>query len=190
VRAPTSEPRPLAAATRDGAVGGAKVGHHGRDLGRRGREVGGDFYDVFALDENRTLIVLGDVRGHGVQAAGTALLIRHLIRAAAVHLPTSAAILAQLNTELLRHDPEGPDADPRFATAVLALAQPGPDGAVTITLALAGHPRPLLREDTGAVQPVGTPGSLVGATEIVSFTDTTVTPHPRASAGLLHRRRH
>jgi serine phosphatase RsbU (regulator of sigma subunit) len=145
--------------------------------GAAGVDVGGDFYDVFALDRNRSVVVLGDVCGRGVRAAGTALLIRHLIRAAAVHLPTPSAILAHLNRELLRHE-HGHDRDPDFATAVLAVARPNPDRTATIELALAGHPRPLVRDCAGTVHPVGTPGALIGAIEQVEFTDTTLTMGP------------
>ncbi len=82
----------------------------GLDLGARhvagsaGIDIGGDFYDVFPLYGDRHLLVLGDVRGRGVEAASTALLIRHVIRSAAVSLRTPAAILTHLNEVLLRRE--------------------------------------------------------------------------------------
>ena len=157
----------------------------GLDLGARyqagsaGLDVGGDFYDVFPLSGDRHLVLLGDVCGRGVEAANTALLIRHVIRAAAVNLRSPAAILNQVNEVLLRHgDSDTTDGDPRFCTAVVAVVQPQGDGTVAVTLALGGHPEPLLRDAQGGLRPVGIPGSVVGATEEVSFTDAYVVLEP------------
>ena len=47
-------------------------------------EVGGDFYDVFDYDEDRTVLVIGDVCGKGPRAAGVTALARHTLRAAAI----------------------------------------------------------------------------------------------------------
>lgn len=155
----------------------------GLDLGARyqagsaGLDVGGDFYDVFPLSGDRHLVLLGDVCGRGVEAANTALLIRHVIRAAAVNLRSPAAILDQVNEVLLR-DSDTADGDPRFCTAVVAVVQPQGDGTVAVTLSLGGHPEPLLRDAQGGLRPVGMPGSVVGATEEVSFTDAYVVLQP------------
>ncbi|HEY3603036.1 MAG TPA: SpoIIE family protein phosphatase [Sporichthyaceae bacterium] len=149
----------------------------GLDLGARylagsaHTEVGGDFYDVFPLYGNRHLVVLGDVCGRGVEAATTALLIRHVVRSAAVNLRIPAAILAHVNDVLCRHNEQSPDTDPRFASAVVAVVHPRPDGSVAIHLAVAGHPLPLLRRPAGEVAPVGVPGSLLGITDAAGFDD-------------------
>jgi serine phosphatase RsbU (regulator of sigma subunit)/anti-sigma regulatory factor (Ser/Thr protein kinase) len=149
----------------------------GLDLGARylagsaHTEVGGDFYDVFPLYGNRHLVVLGDVCGRGVEAATTALLIRHVVRSAAVNLRIPAAILAHVNDVLCRHNELSPDADPRFATAVVAVVHPRPDGSVAIHLAVAGHPLPLLRRPDGEVRTVGVPGCLLGITDAAGFHD-------------------
>jgi serine phosphatase RsbU (regulator of sigma subunit)/anti-sigma regulatory factor (Ser/Thr protein kinase) len=149
----------------------------GLDLGARylagsaHTEVGGDFYDVFPLYGNRHLVVLGDVCGRGVEAATTALLIRHVIRSAAVNLRIPAAILAHVNDVLCRHNEQLPDADPRFATAVVAVLHPRPGGSVAIHLAVAGHPLPLLRRADGQVLSGGAPGYLLGITDAAGFDD-------------------
>jgi serine phosphatase RsbU (regulator of sigma subunit) len=149
----------------------------GLDLGARylagsaHTEVGGDFYDVFPLYGHRHLVVLGDVCGRGVEAATTALLIRHVVRSAAVNLRIPAAILTHVNDVLCRHNDLTPDADPRFATAVVAVVHPRPDGSVSVHLAVAGHPLPLWRKVDGDVQPVGAPGYLLGITDAVGFDD-------------------
>ena len=53
------------------------------------REVGGDFYDFFALDEHRVGIAIGDVVGKGVPASLFMAVTRTVIRATARHLEES-----------------------------------------------------------------------------------------------------
>ncbi|MEI2652574.1 MAG: SpoIIE family protein phosphatase [Microthrixaceae bacterium] len=66
-----------------------------------GTEVGGDFYDVFQVDD-RTAVVIGDVCGTGPMAASTTGLARHTIRASAWHGATGDAVLSELNHAMLR----------------------------------------------------------------------------------------
>lgn len=154
----------------------------GLDLGARhvsgsaGIDIGGDFYDVFPLYGGRYLIVLGDVRGRGVDAATTALLIRHVIRSAAVSLRTPAAILTHLNAVLLRQ--ESDEVEPRFATAVLAVVHPRADGSVAVDFAVAGHPLPLLRTAEGSVQAIGSAGTALGITDALTVADSRVVLRP------------
>jgi GAF domain-containing protein len=146
----------------------------GLDLGARylagsaGLEVGGDFYDVFPVSPDRHLVVLGDVCGRGVDAAHTALLIRHVVRSAAVGTRSPAGILAHLNDVLVRESHESEE--PRFATALVAEIEACGAG-VRVTLAVAGHPHPILRDPGGGLRPVGVPGTLLGVTEHAEFTD-------------------
>jgi GAF domain-containing protein/anti-sigma regulatory factor (Ser/Thr protein kinase) len=154
----------------------------GLDLGARyvsgsaGIDVGGDFYDVFPLHGDRHLLVLGDVRGRGVDAANTALLIRHVIRSAAVTLRTPAAILTHVNEVLLRQGSD--EVEPSFATAVLAVVCPRADGSVAVDLAVAGHPLPLLRGVGGSVAAVGSAGTALGITEVFTVTDAAMVLRP------------
>jgi len=129
--------------------------------GGAGVEVGGDFYDAVRLDGRRFVLVVGDVCGRGIEAATTASLVRHTIRSAALTDPSPAAILAHLNDVLLRENEPG-RFEPRFCTAVVALVR-GDGPAPTVTLALGGHPLPVLRLADGRVITVGSPGSLIGA---------------------------
>ncbi len=121
-----------------------------------GREIGGDFYDVFPLGPCDWGIVLGDVSGKGAEAAATTSLIRYTLRTLALDEPRPSQVLSKLNAALLREgDPE------RFCTLVFAVARPT-DVAVDLVLSLAGHPAPLLRHGDGRVEPVGLPGSALG----------------------------
>ncbi|MFN0281191.1 MAG: PP2C family protein-serine/threonine phosphatase [Kineosporiaceae bacterium] len=69
--------------------------------GRGGTQVIGDFYDVFSLGLGRWGAVIGDVCGHGLEAATTTSLARHTVRTAALSEPSPSRVLATLNDVLL-----------------------------------------------------------------------------------------
>ena len=56
-----------------------------------GREVGGDFYDVFQVADDEWLVVIGDVTGKGVAAATVTSFVRHVVRDLAMRQPDPAA---------------------------------------------------------------------------------------------------
>jgi PAS domain S-box-containing protein len=122
-----------------------------------GMEVGGDFYDVFALDDGAWALVIGDVLGKGAEAAAVTALARYTLRAVAGRSPSPAATLAALNEEMLRQS-----ADRRFVTAVLARLEPRPDGGARLVVACGGHPPPLLLRAGGRGEVVDASGTLLG----------------------------
>lgn len=65
------------------------------------RMVGGDFYDVIALDGERLALVIGDVSGKGVPAALFMALACSLLRAEALRTPEPEAVLRNCNRQLL-----------------------------------------------------------------------------------------
>ena len=65
------------------------------------KEVGGDFYDFFALDEHRVGIVIGDVVGKGVPASLFMAVTRTVIRATAQHLEESPGQCLQIVNDTL-----------------------------------------------------------------------------------------
>jgi sigma-B regulation protein RsbU (phosphoserine phosphatase) len=66
------------------------------------REVGGDFYDFFFIDENRLCLCVGDVSGKGVPAALFMAVSRTLIKARANDDRSTASILTRINDEISR----------------------------------------------------------------------------------------
>lgn len=119
--------------------------------------VGGDFYDAFEGDGAFGLVV-GDVSGHGPSAAGLSTMARHTVRALALDDWQPKLLLRKLNTgirRLLLAD------DQRFCTA--ALVRLDRDGThLTASVALGGHPRPIVLRADSRIEVVGEAGHLLG----------------------------
>ncbi|MEU9869643.1 MULTISPECIES: PP2C family protein-serine/threonine phosphatase [Actinomadura] len=122
-------------------------------------EVGGDFYDLFPLDDGRWAFFLGDVCGKGAEAAALTSLTRYTLRAAAIYEPDPCAALGNLDSVLKGEY----QSDPRFCTALFGVLDPEPDGSFAVTLAGGGHPPALAVRADGTVEAVDTPGGqLIG----------------------------
>ncbi len=101
-------------------------------------EVGGDWYDAFALPDGRLALVVGDVMGKGVGAAAGMGRLRAALRALALVDPLPESVLRGL--DLVFTATEDPD---QIATLVYLLADPA---SGRIAVAAAGHlPLVLLR---------------------------------------------
>lgn len=72
----------------------------GHAIMRAARMIGGDFYDVFALDPDHLGVVVADVSGKGVPAALFMMLVRSLLQEVARHANSAAECLARVNTLL------------------------------------------------------------------------------------------
>ena len=66
--------------------------------------VGGDFYDVFALKDGVTALVVGDVSGKGLAAAAQVATVRNMLRAMLYLHEDPALALATLNDLIVAHD--------------------------------------------------------------------------------------
>lgn len=131
------------------------------------RQVGGDFYDVFSLGDNRWAFFIGDVEGHGAEAAVATSLIRYTLRAAALHYNDPTHALAELNAVLLR------ELDPRrFCTVLFGSLEPDASGGgFRVTIATGGHPPALLLDPVSrsADQVRSAEGMLVGMMHQATF---------------------
>ena len=127
-----------------------------------GRQVGGDFYDVFQVGPEDWVVALGDVSGKGVLAATVTTSIRFELRALAVRLSDPSEVLAELHQIMWQ--------GPRSHFCTLVLVRLARDAAGwELRVSLAGHPAPLLRTPEGEVVEVGVYGSSLGLLEEAVF---------------------
>ena len=103
-------------------------------------EIGGDFYEVADLDDDRVLVAVGDVVGHSIQAATVMGELRHALRAYAIEGHDAVTILNLLDALVRRFHPRW------FTTMCLMLVDPRTGEA---EVANAGHIPPLLSDATG-----------------------------------------
>ena len=154
-----------------------------------GTEVCGDFYDVFVASDGSLIVVIGDVAGRGVEAAGLTGMARHTLRALASDMSPQEALL-RLNAALVDRSRSG---DQRLLTAAIVRLHQEERG-VCADLALAGHCMPVLLSGREA-RHVGTPGMLLGATADPSIGVATLDLDPDDvlvlhTDGVLEARRH
>jgi PAS domain S-box-containing protein len=122
-------------------------------------DVGGDFYDLFAVGD-AWMVVIGDVTGKGPGAAAVTSLARYTMRTAAMYEHSPGAVLARLNEALAADADRG-----QLCTAVCARIETAGDGTLRVTVARGGHPPPFLLSAGDGAGAVGTPGPLLGAFE-------------------------
>jgi serine phosphatase RsbU (regulator of sigma subunit)/PAS domain-containing protein len=143
------------------------------EAGAQGVEVGGDFYDAFAISEDAWGVAIGDVCGKGVDAAALTALARHTIRAAAHAEPSPAAVLGALNRAVLDESLPG-----QFLTAIFARITPLAGGGVRVTAACGGHPPPAVIDARGEPRELNCTGTLLGVVDDPQFADCAVDLHP------------
>jgi PAS domain S-box-containing protein len=129
-------------------------------------DVGGDFYDVFEYDEDRWMLLIGDVCGKGARAAGVTALARHTLRAAAMSGQSPAEMLDMLH-RALRRQPPGAD----LCTVCLVTIERTSEHGL-LTVALAGHQPPLLIGEDGEASQLGEPGTVLGVVDPVDIRET------------------
>ncbi|SDY61033.1 Serine phosphatase RsbU, regulator of sigma subunit [Asanoa ishikariensis] len=127
-------------------------------------EVGGDFYDVVPLTDDRWLVVVGDVSGKGVPAAAVTGLVRDVIRVLVHDGRPLPEALARLNETLVERG------GGRYCTLALAAVGPAPsgEGDLAVSLHLAGHDRPVAVRADGRATFVGTGGTALGLLDEVA----------------------
>lgn len=134
-----------------------------------GLSVGGDWFDALELRDGRLVVAVGDVAGHGVEAAAAMGQVRNALRAYAVEGHGPAAML-QLLDELI--DEAGHDL---FTTAVIAEYQPTTG---VLTWGSAGHLPPLLWTSDGVRLLESEAGAPIGVRGPAGFTECEVKLEP------------
>jgi len=105
------------------------------------REVGGDFYDFFELEDGRVGVVVGDATGKGIPAALLAEATSNMLRAVAQALDSTSPgkVLERVNETLLARIPPN-----MFVTCFYAILEPE---SGSLTYANAGHDLPYLHRN-------------------------------------------
>jgi serine phosphatase RsbU (regulator of sigma subunit) len=148
-------------------------------------DVGGDVYDFLELADGRLAVVLGDVTGHGIDAAADMAMAKFVFRSLAREHSEPSEFLAAANEIVLEEIGDG-----KFITMLYVTAD-GRSGDVSC--ASAGHPSPRVVR-AGAVEPLGVRGLALGIAGDQAYEAERVTLEPGDAAvlftdGLLEARR-
>ena len=108
------------------------------------RAVGGDFYDLFPLGEDKIGVLIGDVTDKGVPSSLVSAQTHALIYSAAISLADPVKVFHQVNTQMLRLNQSG-----LFVTAIYGILDLN---TKKFQFARAGHEIPILLSDTGKVR--------------------------------------
>jgi sigma-B regulation protein RsbU (phosphoserine phosphatase) len=140
---------------------GVEFGHLYRSATQQAR-VGGDFYDVFEAKEGRIALLIGDVCGHGLEAARIAILVKDIVYAFAHQFRRPQLVLREANRLLVEKNLPG------FVTVFLGLLD---HESGTLIYSSAGHPPPLLSQD-GQVERLKSVSSPMGVFADARYRDT------------------
>ncbi len=131
------------------------------------REVGGDFYDVMELDEDRVGIVIADVSGKGVPAALFMAVSCTVIKSIAARGGAPGEVLAEANDILC----EGNDAA-MFVTVFYGIMN---SRTSAFTYCNAGHNPPYLMRPEGSIEPLAiTDGVALGVMDGLPYAERTI----------------
>ncbi|MCA2178437.1 SpoIIE family protein phosphatase [Nonomuraea glycinis] len=123
--------------------------------GSRHVQVGGDWYDAFVFQDGRVAAVVGDVMGKGVKAAAWMGRTRNAMRALALTNPAPADVLTGLDRVF-----DATEEEEQVTTLAYMVVEPVTGEG---TLALAGHPPPILVSPQGtAILCNAEPGTPLG----------------------------
>lgn len=130
--------------------------------GDRSLEVGGDFYDLFPLDDGAWGMVIGDVCGHGAEAAAVTALTRHSTWSHARQHESPGEVLANVS-EAVSARGYG-----RYCTAIYGRVERRGDTTM-LCLAVGGHAPPIILRADGSVEVPREHGPLLGVIPSPSF---------------------
>ncbi len=124
-------------------------------------DVGGDVYDFLALPDGRLAVALGDVTGHGIEAAADMAMAKFVFRSLTREHSEPGDFLASANEVVA-----GEIAMGKFITLVYVLVDPGSD---SVACANAGHPAPRLIGRGGEIVELQARGLALGVEEAQTY---------------------
>jgi len=135
-------------------------------------EVGGDWYDAFAVPDGRIAVSIGDVAGHGLEAATVMGEIRQGMRSVALSGQTPAQVLQHINGIINLRESIG------MVTAIFGYYEPQ---TRALTYAVAGHPAPVITIAKGRTAFLPGGGIPLGVASEIDTQDWTVTLPPASA---------
>jgi phosphoserine phosphatase RsbU/P len=136
------------------------------------REVGGDLYDFFMLDEDHLCFTLGDVSDKGMPAALYMAIARTLIQSHSANESSPALIMTRVNNDLSKDNPKS-----MFVTLIIAVMN---IRTGHVRYANAGHNLPIILDREGNCNFVeGISGPVAGAMEGISYKELFIDLRPK-----------
>jgi serine phosphatase RsbU (regulator of sigma subunit) len=132
--------------------------------------IGGDLFDIHRIDDNRSLVLVADVSGKGLEAAVETAQVKYSIRTLVEDHSDPAVILTKFNLAFL-HSLKDPSSFVSVFAGVLD------DRDWTLRYASAGHAPAFVRRGTD-VEQLPVTGPLIGLAEDSAFSSVTVALHP------------
>jgi PAS domain S-box-containing protein len=136
--------------------------------------VGGDWYDALFLSDDRLLFAIGDVAGHGIEAAVTMGRCRQSIVTLAANARDPAEILVGVNRAMRLQE--------SMVTALVGMIDLSTN---EVTYACAGHPPPVLVDAQGSARQLAPGGIVLGVSDDASYETVTI-PDMAGSALVLY----
>jgi serine phosphatase RsbU (regulator of sigma subunit) len=133
-------------------IGRVRLGHLYRSATETAR-VGGDFYDVFEAKDGQIAVLIGDVAGHGIQAARTGTLVKDVVHAFTHQSIRTHEVLRRTNQLLIEKDLS------EFVTLFLGILDPGTG---IMHYSSAGHPESMVKRVAGQIELLGCGTSPLG----------------------------
>jgi sigma-B regulation protein RsbU (phosphoserine phosphatase) len=131
------------------------------------REVGGDFYDFFFINQDELCLVVGDVSGKGVPAALFMAVTKTMIKTRAMDDPSPASIVTRVNDEMSEDNPSS-----MFVTLFIAICNVR-SGECRYTNA--GHNPPYILRQAGEQEILNQRhGPIIGAMEDLAYGESSV----------------
>ncbi|MCY4274939.1 MAG: PP2C family protein-serine/threonine phosphatase [Gammaproteobacteria bacterium] len=131
------------------------------------KEVGGDFYDMFRLDEHRIGVAIADVSGKGVPAALFMVMARTLLRSKVFHIKSPATVLEHMNDYLVQNNNEQ-----LFVTLFYGILD---EEHGTLTYSTGGHNPPIVSDKNGTRVLEQTEGAVLALIDDIDFKEKCVT---------------
>ncbi len=125
--------------------------------------VGGDFYDLFALQGDKIGVVIGDVSGKGLGAAALTSTLKHTIRGYAYEGHAPGEIITKTNVVTMKETDSS-----TFVTAFVGIldTQSG-----ILTYCCAGHPPPIIKRQKGDIDVLDAGGPPLGVLDFLDRPD-------------------